>query len=314
MSDFLAIENESPERLQRLLFSAAALKPLFDSGGASSVLAGKAAVLAFFENSTRTRSSFARAAAFLGMSAINFDAAISSTQKGESLDDTALNLGAMRPHLFVVRHREAGSPRRIAELTGIPTINAGDGAHEHPTQALLDAFCLQQHFGKLTGFKVLICGDLRHSRVARSNLHCLTRLGAQVALCSPPTLCLDGETALPAGATIATDFDAALQGADAVMLLRLQHERMNDPFPSPGGEYRSGWGMTAERAAKMQKHAVVMHPGPMNRGVEIDSVVADGPRSLILKQVEGGVVCRAALFLELLGKSVEQTLAKTLPS
>jgi aspartate carbamoyltransferase catalytic subunit len=312
VSDFLAIENESPERLNRLLQSAAALKPLFESGGASSVLAGKTVVLAFFENSTRTRSSFARAAALLGLSAINFDAAISSTKKGESLDDTALNLGAMRPHLFVVRHSEAGAPGRVAQITGIPTINAGDGAHEHPSQALLDAYCLQQHFGKLAGLKVLICGDLRHSRVARSNLHFLTKMGAQVALCSPPTLGLDEGIPLPAGAALAADFDAALPGADAVMLLRLQHERMSDPFPSPGGEYRSGWGMTQERAAKMRKHAVVMHPGPMNRGVEIDSEVADGPRSVILKQVEGGVVCRAALYLELLGKTAEQALAKTL--
>jgi aspartate carbamoyltransferase catalytic subunit len=309
---FLAIENESPERLGKLLQMAAALRPLFVSGGASSVLAGKTVVLAFFETSTRTRSSFARAAALLGMTPINFDAALSSTQKGESLQDTVRNLAAMRPHLFVVRHSEAGAPRQVADWSGLPTINAGEGSREHPSQALLDAFCLQRHFGKLAGLNVVICGDLRHSRVARSNLHFLTKMGATVTLCSPPTLGFDPGMKLPEGARVNPDFDDAIKDADAVMLLRLQHERMSGPYLPPGGEYRSRWGMTTERAASLQKHAMVMHPGPMNRGIEIDSEVADGPRSMILTQVEGGVLCRAALYLELLGKTAEQALGKSL--
>jgi len=288
---FLAIEEEPAARLTALLETAGRLRPLFESGGASTLLAGRTAVLAFFENSTRTRSAFTRAAHLLGLNVLPFDAGISSAKKGETLRDTALNLAAMRPALFVVRHSAPDAPRQVAGWTGIPTVNAGGGAHEHPTQGLLDAFCLQREFGRIAGLKFVICGDLRHSRVARSNLHLLTKLGAQVTLVAPPTLGFDAGWPLPAGASIAADFDAAIPDADAVMVLRLQHERMEGPFLPPGGEYRARWGLTAARAEKMKPGAIVMHPGPMNRGVEIDSSVADGPHSVILPRSRSASRC-----------------------
>ena len=307
---FLAIEDESAERIETLLAGAEKLRPLFESGRASWIATGRTAVLGFFENSTRTRSAFTRAAALLGMNTLPFDASVSSAKKGETLRDTVNNLAAMRPALFVIRHPEADAPARVLEWTKIPTVNAGDGAHEHPTQGLLDAYCLQREFGRLKGLKVVICGDLRHSRVARSNLHLLTKLGAQVILVHPPTLGFDTGFTLPDGAKVDGDLDGNLEDADAVMMLRIQRERMEGPFLPPGGEYRSRWGMTAARAARLKPGAIVMHPGPMNRGIEIDSEVADGPRSRILRQVEGGVVCRAAVFLDLLGLSVDDAVKK----
>ena len=307
----MAIEEEPAARLAALLEGAGRLRPLFESGGASTLLTGRTAVLAFFENSTRTRSAFTRAAHLLGLEVLPFDAAISSAKKGETLRDTVLTLAALRPALFVVRHSAPDAPLRVAQWTGIPTINAGGGAHEHPTQGLLDAYCLQREFGRIAGLKIVICGDLRHSRVARSNLHLLTKLGATVTLIAPPTLGFDAGWPLPAGATFTTDFDAAIADADAVMVLRLQHERMEGPFLPPGGEYRARWGLTAARAERLKPGAIIMHPGPMNRGVEIDDAVADGPRSRIFAQVEGGVVCRAAVFLDLLGRTVDEALAKT---
>ncbi len=307
---FLAIENETAARLEALLAAAGKLRPIYESGRASWALTGRTAVLAFFENSTRTRSAFTRAAALVGMNTLPFDASHSSTKKGETLRDTVNNLAAMRPALFVVRHPSADAPARVMGWTDLPTVNAGDGAHEHPTQALLDAYCLQREFGKLDGLKVVICGDLRHSRVARSNLHLLTKLGAAVTLVAPPTLNFDPGFELPVGAAATEDFDGAIREADAVMMLRIQNERMEGPFLPPGGEYRNRWGLTEARAATLKPGAIVMHPGPMNRGIEIDSAVADGPRSRILKQVEGGVLCRAALFLDLLGVPVDEAIKK----
>ena len=221
-----------------------------------------------------------------------------SVKKGETLIDTALTLGAMRADAIVIRHASSGAVRLIADKVDCPVLNAGDGQHEHPTQGLLDALTIRQEKGEIAGLIVVICGDILHSRVARSNIHCLTTLGAQVRVCAPPSL-------MPAGieqlkVTPYYDFDAALDGADVVMMLRLQQERMSGQFiPSPR-EYRHLYGLTLERLARAKPDALVMHPGPMNRGVEIDSNVADLPatggklRSAITRQVEMGVAIRMA--------------------
>ena len=261
-------------------------------------LAGLTIINAFFENSTRTLLSFEIAGKRLGADVVNMHAAQSSVKKGETLIDTAMTLNAMRADALVIRHASSGAVRLIASKVDCPVLNAGDGAHEHPTQGLLDALTIRHAFdlGRGTmfnGLAITICGDILHSRVARSNIHCLTTLGAEVRVCAPPAL-------MPAGieqlkVTPFHDFDAALAGADVVMMLRLQQERMQGQFiPSPR-EYRHLYGLTPERLAKAGPGAVVMHPGPMNRGVEIDSTVADlADRSLITRQVEMGVAVRMA--------------------
>jgi len=256
-------------------------------------LAGLTIINAFFENSTRTLLSFEIAGKRLGADVVNMHAAQSSVKKGETLIDTAMTLNAMRADAIVIRHASSGAVGLIADKVDCPVLNAGDGQHEHPTQALLDALTIRRakgDFGKLT---ITICGDVLHSRVARSNIHCLTTLGADVRVCAPPAL-------MPAGiagmkVTPFHDFNAALEGADVVMMLRLQQERMSGQFiPSPR-EYRHLYGLTLERLAKAKPDALVMHPGPMNRGVEIDSNVADLPgRSAITTQVEMGVAIRMA--------------------
>ncbi|MFA7596821.1 MAG: aspartate carbamoyltransferase catalytic subunit [Novosphingobium sp.] len=262
------------------------------------MLGGLTIINAFFENSTRTLLSFEIAGKRLGADVVNMHAATSSVKKGETLIDTAVTLNAMRADAIVIRHASSGAVALIADQVDCPVINAGDGSHEHPTQALLDALTLRHALRErgreeFNGLVVTICGDILHSRVARSNILCLTALGAQVRVCAPPAL-------MPAaveemGARPYTDFDAALDGAEAVMMLRLQNERMDGQFiPSPR-EYRYLYGLTAERLARAGPDALVMHPGPMNRGVEIDSDVADLPgRSLITRQVEMGVAIRMA--------------------
>jgi aspartate carbamoyltransferase catalytic subunit len=265
------------------------------SGG----LVGLTIINAFFENSTRTLLSFEIAGKRLGADVVNMHAAQSSVKKGETLIDTALTLNAMRADAIVIRHASSGAVRLIADKVDCPVLNAGDGSHEHPTQALLDALTIRQALGKATGddlngLKVTICGDVLHSRVARSNSLCLTALGAEVRVCAPPALMPAEVAAL--GVEPFHDFDAALAGAGVVMMLRLQQERMSGQFiPSPR-EYRHLYGLTLERLAKAAPDALVMHPGPMNRGVEIDSNVADlaGGRSLITRQVENGVAIRMA--------------------
>ena len=262
-------------------------------------LAGLTIINAFFENSTRTLLSFEIAGKRLGADVVNMHAAQSSVKKGETLIDTALTLNAMRADAIVIRHASSGAVRLIADKVDCPVLNAGDGSHEHPTQALLDALTIRQALGKATGddlngLKVTICGDVLHSRVARSNILCLTALGAEVRVCAPPALMPAEVAAL--GVEPFHDFDAALAGAGVVMMLRLQQERMSGQFiPSPR-EYRHLYGLTLERLAKAAPDALVMHPGPMNRGVEIDSNVADlaGGRSLITRQVENGVAIRMA--------------------
>ncbi|MFM2300894.1 MAG: hypothetical protein RLZZ84_630 [Pseudomonadota bacterium] len=261
-------------------------------------LAGLTIINAFFENSTRTLLSFEIAGKRLGADVVNMHVAQSSVKKGETLIDTAMTLNAMHADAIVIRHQSSGAVRLIAEKVDCPVLNAGDGQHEHPTQGLLDALTIRhalraqgrEDFGGLT---VTICGDILHSRVARSNIHCLTTLGADVRVCAPPALMPAGIEAMKV--TPFTDFDAALDGADVVMMLRLQQERMEGQFiPSPR-EYRHLYGLTTQRLALAKPDALVMHPGPMNRGVEIDSNVADmAGRSLITRQVEMGVAIRMA--------------------
>jgi aspartate carbamoyltransferase catalytic subunit len=264
------------------------------------LLAGRTIINAFFENSTRTLLSFEIAGKRLGADVVNMNAATSSLKKGETLIDTAITLNAMRPDAIVIRHGSSGATQLLADKVDCPVLNAGDGSHERPTQALLDALALREALRRrgeaardFTGLTITICGDILHSRVAHSNLLCLQALGASVRLCAPPAL-------IPAeiermGAEAFTDFDAALKGADVVMMLRLQSERMAGQFiPSPR-EYHHLYGLTRKRLARAKPDALVMHPGPMNRGVEIDSEVADMiDRSIITQQVEMGVALRMA--------------------
>ena len=257
-------------------------------------LAGLTIINAFFENSTRTLLSFEIAGKRLGADVVNMHAAQSSVKKGETLIDTAMTLNAMHADAIVIRHQSSGAVRLIADKVDCPVLNAGDGQHEHPTQGLLDALTIRHAKGSdLAGLTVTICGDILHSRVARSNIHCLTTLGAEVRVCAPPALMPTDIEALKVKPF--HDFDAALKGADVVMMLRLQQERMSGQFiPSPR-EYRHLYGLSLERLSKATPDALVMHPGPMNRGVEIDSNVADlAGRSAITTQVEMGVAIRMA--------------------
>ena len=264
------------------------------------LLAGLTIINAFFENSTRTLLSFEIAGKRLGADVVNMHAAQSSVKKGETLIDTAITLNAMRADAIVIRHGSSGATGLIADKVDCPVLNAGDGSHEHPTQALLDALTLRHALAErgegaedFTGLNVVICGDILHSRVARSNVLCLTALGAKVRVCAPPALMPAGVEAM--GVEVHHRFDAALEGAEVVMMLRLQSERMTGQFiPSPR-EYRHLYGLTRQRLALARPDALVMHPGPMNRGVEIDSEVADlAGRSLITRQVEMGVAIRMA--------------------
>ena len=257
------------------------------------LLAGLTIINAFFENSTRTLLSFEIAGKRLGADVVNMHAGQSSVKKGETLIDTAMTLNAMRADAIVIRHASSGAVRLIAGKVDCPVLNAGDGQHEHPTQGLLDALTIRTAKGAISGLTITICGDILHSRVARSNILCLTTLGAEVRVCAPPALMPEGIEAMKV--TPYHDFDAALKGTDVVMMLRLQQERMQGQFiPSPR-EYRHLYGLTLDRLARARPDAVIMHPGPMNRGVEIDSNVADLPeRSLITRQVEMGVAIRMA--------------------
>jgi len=264
-------------------------------------LRGKLVANLFFENSTRTRFSFEIAERRLSADSIALSAVGTSVAKGETLLDTGRNLMAMAPDAIVIRHSRSGAPHLLARNLPCAVINAGDGTHEHPTQALLDAFTIRRAKGTLAGLRVAICGDIANSRVARSNVSLLTKMGAGVTLCGPRTL-------LPAeiertGARIAYRLEEALEGADVVMILRVQKERGGGlGFPSDR-EYYEQFGLTPERRKLAKKDAIVMHPGPMNRGVEIDSAVADGPDSVILEQVENGVAVRMAVLYLLIGAS-----------
>ena len=250
-------------------------------------LDGLTIVNAFFENSTRTLLSFEIAANRLGAQVVTMQVEHSSIKKGETLEDTARTLNAMRPDALVIRHGTSGAPASVAAIMDCPVINAGDGTGEHPTQALLDAATIRQHFGRIEGLKVAICGDIRHSRVARSNAKLLQRLGAELRFAGPPSL-------LPEGLG-GSSIDEAVENADVVMMLRVQRERLEEDLGDAPGEFLARYGLTAERFAKAAPDAVVMHPGPINRGVEIDGSIADDAhRSLIVRQVEMGVAVRMA--------------------
>ena len=276
-------------------------------------LRGRTVVNLFYEDSTRTRTSFEAAAKRLSADVINFSAKGSSVAKGESLKDTALTLEAMGSDAIVVRHPASGAPRRLADWTSGRVINAGDGTHEHPTQALLDAFTIRQRLvgpdqrGKaLDGVRVTIVGDVLHSRVARSNVLLLDTLGAEVTVVAPPTLMPWAIETWPCKASY--DLDAELRKSDVVMMLRVQQERMSAAFFPTVREYRRRYGLDTGRMALLPEHAIVMHPGPMNRGVEIAAEVADSPRSTIVAQVANGVTVRMAVLYLMLGGAAEETL------
>ncbi len=262
-------------------------------------LRGRTVVNLFFEDSTRTRTSFELAAKRLSADVINFSAKGSSVSKGESLKDTAMTLEAMGSDAVVIRHSMSGAPHRLAGWIRGSVVNAGDGTHEHPTQALLDAFTIRRRTGRLEGLRVVIVGDVLHSRVARSNVILLHTLGAEVTLVAPPTLVPVGVEAWPA--SVSYDLDAVLPKADAVMMLRVQRERMGASYFPTQREYSRRYGLDRERLARMSDTAIVMHPGPMNRGMEIAAEVADSVRSTIVEQVSNGVSVRMAVLYLLLG-------------
>jgi aspartate carbamoyltransferase catalytic subunit len=262
-------------------------------------LRGRTVVNLFYEDSTRTRISFEAAAKRLSADVINFAAKGSSVSKGESLKDTALTLQAMGADAVVIRHPESGAPHRLATWIDGSVINAGDGTHEHPTQALLDAYTMRARLGRLAGLTVAIVGDVLHSRVARSNVLLLSRLGAKVVLVGPPTLLPVGVGAWPAQTSY--DLDAVLPSADVVMMLRVQRERMEDSYFPSAREYSRRYGLDTARMRRLPEHAIVMHPGPMNRGMEITPDVADSARSTIVEQVANGVSVRMAVLYLLLG-------------
>jgi aspartate carbamoyltransferase catalytic subunit len=268
-----------------------------------SSLRGRTMINLFFENSTRTQASFELAGKRLGADVMNMSVSNSSVKKGETLIDTAITLNAMRPDLIIVRHHAAGAVHLLARKVDCSVINAGDGAHEHPTQALLDALTIRRNKGTIEGLTVAICGDIAHSRVARSNIICLQALGARVRICGPVTLLPKGIERY--GVEVFTDMRKALKGVDIVMMLRLQRERMNGAFVPSIQEYFHYYGLDREKLALAKPDALVMHPGPMNRGVEIASDVADGAQSLIREQVEMGVAVRMAVL---------EALARRLPN
>ncbi|MES2001599.1 MAG: aspartate carbamoyltransferase catalytic subunit [Pseudomonadota bacterium] len=285
--DLLSIDSLSDSQIATILKRAQHLFAENRAGRSNPTLAGRILFNLFYENSTRTLMSFATAAHRLGASVVTLPVEQSSVKKGETLADTARTLNAMRPDVLVIRNRDNGSAEAVAGIMDAPVINAGDGTNEHPTQALLDAATLQQRLGSLDGLKVAICGDIRHSRVARSNAKLLPRLGAQVRLAGPPEL-------IPKDAPTTT-VDEAISGADVVMMLRVQRERLDSDFGDAPGEYLQLYGLTEKRLASAAPGVLVMHPGPMNRGVEIDGAIADDPqRSLITLQVEMGVAARMA--------------------
>ncbi|MBW3560814.1 MAG: aspartate carbamoyltransferase catalytic subunit [Proteobacteria bacterium] len=299
----LGVDGLTPPDVDALLDLAEALIPLSRrSAKRLDLLTGRTVVNLFFENSTRTQASFELAARRLGADVLNLSPRTSSMSKGETLIDTAKSLNAMRPDILVVRHGASGAAHLLARHTEAAVVNAGDGAREHPTQALLDALTLRRAFGRLAGLTVAICGDVLHSRVARSNTALLGLMSAHVRLCGPPTLLPTGVDRW--GAEVFTDLDAAIAGADAVMMLRLQTERMDGAYvPSPR-EYARFWGLTRERLARAAPGAKVLHPGPMNRGVEITGELADDPMvSLIAEQVEMGVAVRMAVLASLSARS-----------
>ncbi|AKC82460.1 aspartate carbamoyltransferase [Verrucomicrobia bacterium IMCC26134] len=300
----LTLEELSLAEIEQIHTTATAFKKILGrSVKKVPALRGKTIVNLFLEPSTRTRMAFDMAAKRLSADVISFDAASSSTTKGETLRDTAENIAALGADMIVIRHNCAGSPLYLSKILGIPVINAGDGSHEHPTQGLLDTFTMKEHLGTLKGRRIVILGDILFSRVARSNIHALVKFGADVTLCGPATLVPRPLETL--GVKVSHDLRSALADAEVVMLLRIQHERQTATmFPSLG-EYTSMFGLNKTRASWLHPKAIIMHPGPINRGVEIDSDLADGDRSVILEQVTNGIAVRMACLYLCAGGSPE---------
>jgi aspartate carbamoyltransferase catalytic subunit len=299
----LGIEPLQPSDIEAILDTAQALREVLDRPIKKvPALRGKTVVNLFYEASTRTRASFEIAEKVLSADSLSIATSTSSVQKGETLLDTARNLEAMNPDMIVIRHASSGAPHFLARHCRSAIVNAGDGAHEHPTQALLDAFTLRQKKGRLAGLRVAIIGDVMHSRVARSNVWLLTKMGADVILCAPPTLMPPGIERL---AAVTNRIDEAVEGADAIMMLRIQQERMTGGYFPSTREYHVRFGLTEERVRRAAKDVLILHPGPMNRGVEIASDVADGLHSVILEQVTNGVAVRMAVLYLLLGGAGE---------
>ena len=306
--DLVGLEALSAEQIRTILDTAEPFKEISERRIKKvPVLRGKTIVNLFFEASTRTRISFEFAEKRLSADTVNISAAVSSVSKGETLVDTARNLEAMRIDMVVMRHGASGAAQFLADRIPSNVVNAGDGRHEHPTQGLLDLLTIRDHVGKIDGLKVCIIGDILHSRVARSNIYGLLTLGAEVAVCGPPTL-------LPLcvhefGVRVFTRVEEAIEWADALNVLRLQLERMEGGYVPSLREYNRIWGVTNERLAAAKRDVLILHPGPMNRGVEIDSDVADGEHSVILNQVTNGVAVRMAVLYLLAGGQPEKAEA-----
>jgi aspartate carbamoyltransferase catalytic subunit len=306
--DLVGIAELSVEEISLILDTAVAMKEIASRPIKKvPALRGKTVVNLFFEASTRTRTSFEIAEKRLSADTLNIAASTSSVVKGETLADTVHNIEAMSPDLLVVRHPSSGACHFLARICRAGIINAGDGMHEHPTQALLDAFTIQERKQRIAGLKVAICGDLLHSRVLRSNVLLLTKMGADVWLCGPPTLMPVGFER--SGAHMTSSVEEAVEGADAVMMLRIQLERMLGGYFPTLREYFNVFGMTPERVRRAKPDVLIMHPGPMNRGVEIASELADGPSSVILDQVANGVAVRMAILYLLSGGAEHEAVA-----
>lgn len=298
--DLLGIKELSVEEINLILDTAAGFKDVLGRDIKKvPTLRGKTAVNLFFEPSTRTRTSFELAAKRLSTDVINFSVPTSSVVKGESLIDTALTVQALGADFIIIRHSSAGVPHLLAKKLKASVINAGDGTNEHPTQALLDAFTIKEKKGRIEGLDVAIVGDIIHSRVAKSNIYCLTKLGARVSLIGPPTLIPKEMAGMGVG--VFHNMEEGLKGVDVVMMLRIQMERQGKGFFPSTEEYSKNWGLTTERLSLAKDDAIVMHPGPMNRGVEIVSEIADGPKSVILEQVTNGLAVRMAVMYLLAG-------------
>lgn len=299
----LGIRELSPEEITHLLDTAETFRDVSRREIKKvPALRGRTVINLFFEPSTRTRTSFEIAAKRLSADAVNISVSTSSVSKGETLLDTARNLEAMAPDCIVVRHSMAGAPQQLARICNAPIINAGDGSHEHPTQALLDALTIREYKGRIAGLNVAIIGDILHSRVARSNIYLLTKLGANVRVAGPGTLVpADFGELVEQGLRLERKIEDAIEGADVVMILRIQRERQDAAFFPSLREYAVHYGLHLTHLERAASEAIVMHPGPMNRGIEISSEIADGSRSLILDQVTNGVAVRMAVLYLLAG-------------
>ncbi len=300
--DVIDLASLSVEEIRLILDTATSMREISERPIKKvPTLRGKTVVLFFYEPSTRTKLSFDIAAKRLSADSMSISAGMSSLVKGETLLDTAKNLEAMNPDVVVLRHAFSGAPQMLGERLEASVINAGDGVHAHPTQALLDMLSIEQHKGTLNGLRIAIIGDIAHSRVARSNCEGLIKMGSEVVLAGPPTMMPKGIEKM--GVSVAPSVEAAIEGADVVMMLRIQKERQKNFLMSTEREYARSFGLNTERLALAKKDVVIMHPGPMNRGVEISPEVADGPYSIILDQVTNGVAVRMALLYLVAGGS-----------